>query len=103
MLSISAFAIFFVVGLIYLAVLDRVRVVLSSRHTEAFRALLRKTPPTFMKPVATVITGFIWRRGDRGLGDAALTRLVILSQILNAALILNWVACMFQVFAAMHR
>ncbi len=104
MLSISAFAIFFVMGAISLAMLDRVRVVLSLRHPEAFRALLRQTPPTFMKPMASIVSGFIWRRGDRGLGDASLTRLVILSQGLHAALMLGGLAwIVFKVCGATYR
>lgn len=84
---IAVFAVFVVIGLGEMHFREQVRVALSARHPDIWRELAARQG--FQ---ANVLAAFIWRRRDRALGDAALSRATLIAAVFGALTVAAWIA-----------
>ena len=86
----------FVVGMGYLLLLDRLRVILSERHPDIFEQLLQRSQARLWSPMASEIAQFMGKSQHRDLGDRQLTQLVHLTRVVFGTFMVLW--CLWMVY-----
>ena len=96
--ALILFGVFVAAGLAYLFLLDRVRTRREARHPDTFQTLAAKARPNRLNPMNNAAARFVWKRADRGLGDArltALTRACLGLMWVNMLMFIPWCAVVF--------
>ncbi len=95
-------AVFFALAVAQLFVLDLIRTRISKNHPEQFDVLAGQARAKRLSSMGSAVAKFAWRRGDKSLGDPALTRLTILCKRLYILMLPVFAGYAVAVFSKMH-